>query len=208
MKNYNYWNKFYSSCYNILPTQFAIFIANEYQGQHTLIDFGCGSGRDTFFFSKYYKNVIGIDASSEVINRNNLEKKNIKNLSFIIDNLSNPKKLENLLREELNKNKFNIFYGRFFLHAIDEITENNFLDLFKNLKLKNNLLALEFRITKDKFLKKEFHNHYRRYINSKKFKNKLKRLDLYVKYFIEGQGYAKYNNDDAYVARLIASHNV
>ena len=90
----------------------------------------------------------------------------------------------------------------------DEITENNFLDLFKNLKLKNNLLALEFRITKDKFLKKEFNNHYRRYINSKKFKNKLKRLDLYVKYFIEGQGYAKYNNDDAYVARLIASHNV
>ena len=114
MKNYNYWNKFYGSFYNLLPTQFAIFIANEYQGQHTLIDFGCGSGRDTFFFSKYYKNVIGIDSSSEVINRNNLEKKNIKNLSFIIDNLSNPKKLENLLREELNKNKFNIFYGRSF----------------------------------------------------------------------------------------------
>lgn len=114
MKNYDYWNKFYGNFYQFLPTQFAIFIANEYQGQNTLIDFGCGSGRDTFFFSKYYKNVIGIDASSEVINRNNLEKKNIKNLSFIIDNLSNPKKLENLLKKELNKNKFNIFYGRFF----------------------------------------------------------------------------------------------
>lgn len=98
--------------------------------------------------------------------------------------------------------------GDFFLHAIDEITENNFLELFKNLKLRNNLLALEFRIIKDKFLKKEFNNHYRRFINSKNFKNKLKNLDLSVKYFIEGQGYAKYNNDDAYVARLIASHNV
>ena len=208
MKNFDYWNKFYGNFYHSLPTQFATFIANEYQGKHTLFDFGCGSGRDTFFFSKYYKNVIGIDSSSEVIDRNNIEKKNTKNLSFMIDDMSNPKKLANSLKENLNENEFNIFYGRFFLHAIDEITENNFLNLFNNLKLKNNLLALEFRITKDEFLKKEFNNHYRRYIDTENFKNKLKGLDLCVKYFIEGQGYAKYKNDDAYVARLIASYNV
>ena len=45
----NYWDKFYSKVYNPLPSQFAVFVANEYQGNNTLIDFGCGSGRDTFF---------------------------------------------------------------------------------------------------------------------------------------------------------------
>ena len=123
MKNFNYWNKFYGNFYHFLPTQFATFIANEYQGKHTLIDFGCGSGRDTFFFSKYYKNVIGIDSSSEVINRNNLEKTHTNNISFMIDDLSSPKKLGNLLKEELNEDKLNIFYGRFFLHAINLLTD-------------------------------------------------------------------------------------
>ena len=33
-------------------------------------------------------------------------------------------------------------------------------------------------------------------------KNKLKKLGVFVNYYIEGQRYAKYKNDDAYVARI------
>ena len=204
MKNLNYWDKFYSKVYNPLPSQFAIFIANEYQGNNTLIDFGCGSGRDTFFFSKIYKNVIGIYSSNKVIEKN-ISNKIEKNLKFINDDLSNPHNLELLIKEELTNRGFNIFYGRFFLHAVDENIENIFLNLFKNINLKNNLLALEFRTSNDEFLKKEFGNHYRRYINTVNFKKKLENLNLNIEYFIEGQGYAKFKNDDAYVARVIAS---
>jgi hypothetical protein len=39
-------------------------------------------------------------------------------------------------------------------------------------------------------------------------KNKLKNLGVFVNYYVEGQRYAKYKNDDAYVARLIASLTV
>jgi len=203
MENLNYWDKFYSKVYNTLPSQFAIFVANEYKGNNTLIDFGCGSGRDTFFFSKIYKNVIGIDSSNKVIEKNILKKKE-KHLNFINDDLLNPQKLEKFINEKLSQSDLNIFYGRFFLHAVDENIENIFLNLFKNLNYKNNLLALEFRTSKDEFLEKEFNNHYRRYIDIKNFKKKLKNFDIKIKYFTEGQGYAKFKSDDAYVARVIA----
>ena len=49
MKNFSYWNKFYGYFHQILPIQPAIFIANEYQGEHHLIDFRFGSGKDIFF---------------------------------------------------------------------------------------------------------------------------------------------------------------
>ena len=153
--------------------------------------------------SKIYKNVIGIDSSNKVIEKNILKKKE-KHLNFINDDLSNPQKLEKFINEKLSQSDLNIFYGRFFLHAVDENIENIFLNLFKNLNYKNNLLALEFRTSKDEFLEKEFNNHYRRYIDIKNFKKKLKNFDIKIKYFTEGQGYAKFKSDDAYVARVIA----
>ena len=39
-------------------------------------------------------------------------------------------------------------------------------------------------------------------------KNKLKKLVVFVNYYVEDQRYVKYKNDDAYVARLIASATV
>ena len=72
----------------------------------------------------------------------------------------------------------------------------------------NNIIALEFRTIKDKLLIKEFDNHNRRFVIPEDFKNKLKKLGVFVNYYVEGQGYAKYKNDDAYVARLIASATV
>ena len=72
-----------------------------------------------------------------------------------------------------------IFYGRFFIHAIDENTENNFLNLFKLIN-NNNIIALEFRTIKDKLLIKEFDNHNRRFVIPEDFKNKLKKLGVFV----------------------------
>ena len=82
MFNINYWNNFYKNKINMLPTQFAVFVANEYPEKNNVIDFGCGSGRDTLFLAKFYKKVIGIDASNEIIARNKKLKNSNKNIIF------------------------------------------------------------------------------------------------------------------------------
>ena len=202
MFNINYWNNFYKNKINMLPTQFAVFVANEYPEKNKVIDFGCGSGRDTLFLAKFYKKVIGIDASSEIIARNKKLKNSNKNITFLLNDLSNENVLVDLLNNELGQIENCIFYARFFIHAVDEDIENKLLNLYKICR-SNNLLALEFRTSKDENLKKQFGNHYRRFIDLNNLIDKVQNLKLRVKYLVEGQGYAKYKVDDAYVARLI-----
>ena len=202
MFNTNYWNNFYKNKINMLPTQFAVFVANEYPEKNKVIDFGCGSGRDTLFLAKFYKKVIGIDASSEIIARNKKLKNFNKNITFLLNDLSNENVLVDLLNNELGQIENCIFYARFFIHAVDEDIENKLLNLYKICR-SNNLLALEFRTSKDENLKKQFGNHYRRFIDLNNLIDKVQNLKLRVKYLVEGQGYAKYKVDDAYVARLI-----
>ena len=50
----------YKKKIDMLPSQFAVFVANEYPEKNNIIDFGCGSARDTMFLSKFYKKVISI----------------------------------------------------------------------------------------------------------------------------------------------------
>ena len=202
MFNINYWNNFYKNKFNMIPSQFAVFVANEYPEKNNVIDFGCGSGRDTLFLAKFYKKVIGIDASGEIIARNKKLKNSNKNITFLLNDLSNENVLVDLLNNELGQIENCIFYARFFIHAVDEDTENKLLNLYKICK-SNNLLALEFRTSKDENLKKQFGNHYRRFIDLNNLIDKVQNLKLRVKYLVEGQGYAKYKVDDAYVARLI-----
>ena len=199
MFNINYWNNFYKNKFNMIPSQFAVFVANEYPEKNNVIDFGCGSARYTLFLAKFYKKVIGIDASSEIITRNKKLKNSNKNITFLLNDLSDENVLVDLLNNELGQIKNCIFYARFFIHAIDEDTENKLLNLYKICK-SNNLLALEFRTSKDENLKKQFGNHYRRFIDLNNLIDKVQNLKLRVKYLVEGQGYAKYKVDDAYVA--------
>lgn len=188
----------------MLPSQFAVFVASEYPEKNSVVDIGCGSARDTIFLSKFYQKIVGVDASSEIININKKLESAEDNIIFLLNDLSNEKTLINLLKNELGDIRNCIFYARFFIHAIDEDIENKLLNLFNRCK-NNNLLALEFRTIKDKNLKKEFGNHYRRFIDPNYLINKLANMSLKVEYFVEGQGYAKYKLDDAFIARIIVS---
>ena len=82
----NYWQSFYK---NIrlhkkidYPSQFAIFCVGEKDKASNLIEFGCGNGRDAYFFSKYYKNIYAFDKSKFAINYNKKKFLKSKNLYF------------------------------------------------------------------------------------------------------------------------------
>ena len=113
MDNINYWNNFYQYNDNLCPSQFAAFIVNEYPNMKSLIDFGCGSARDTIFFSQFYDKVIGIDSSSEAIKINNEKLKKTKKISFIVLNSKAIILLLLLLLLLINLNKFKKLFSVF-----------------------------------------------------------------------------------------------
>tara|TARA_B100000886_G_scaffold324928_1_gene270035 strand:- start:1477 stop:2115 length:639 start_codon:yes stop_codon:yes gene_type:complete len=170
-----YWDNYYDNIKNFKESSFAKFTSKYFgrkQNNKKIIDIGCGNGRDSIYFYKQKLSVVGIDISKRAIK---------KNLSY-----SNPKlKFINLdIEKKTMSGKFNFIYSRFFLHAINEKTEDKLLKLINKLKKKNTLLFLEYRNHKDlifKNIKNKKHNqviefekgHFRRIIYTDKLIKKI-----------------------------------
>ena len=66
-KNIDYWNKFYKRIKIQQPSKFALFAykkLTKLKKKFTMIDVGCGNGRDTIFFIKKKIDIIGLDQSN------------------------------------------------------------------------------------------------------------------------------------------------
>ena len=66
-KNIDYWNKFYKRFKIQQPSKFALFAykkLTKLKKKFTMIDVGCGNGRDTIFFIKKKIDIIGLDQSN------------------------------------------------------------------------------------------------------------------------------------------------
>ena len=198
--NKKYWNKYYSKTLGIeIPSNFAIHVARLIKKGVSILELGCGNGRDSFYFAKKGFQVFAIDQSEIIINR-------IKNINprFICKNI-----------EELQKDfKFQInhCYARFFLHALDENEENNVIKSISNLLPKNGLFFSENRSVKsDLFGKGEIiskdifsTDHKRRFIRKKNITQRLKENNFKIKTLIEDKGLAVHKDDDPVVIRICA----
>jgi len=209
MKSNNkiFWNKYYNSKdNNNKPSNFALFINKKYITKNTyLVDVGTGDGRDTFYLRKKAKHIYSIDQSNIAIKKNRLKARRlgVKNVTF--KNLSS-----NHLKKITNK-KINFIYARFFIHAINEVNEDIFLkSINKNFESKT-IISLEFRTIKDVLMKKgkklskyeRLTDHYRRFIDTKKFENKLKKLNYRVLYKKQGINLSKSPNDNPHLCRIV-----
>ncbi|MDC1155100.1 class I SAM-dependent methyltransferase [Candidatus Pelagibacter sp.] len=214
MKNNNksYWNKYYNSKdNNTKPSNFAFFINKKYIKKDTyLLDVGAGDGRDSFYFRNKAKHVYSIDQSNIVIKKNRLKAKRLglKKISF--RNLSS-----NKLKKIVNK-KINFIYARFFIHAINEAEEDIFLKSIKKSFNQKILVAFEFRTTKDTLMNKgkklskyeRLTDHYRRFIDIKKFEKKLKIMNFKILYKKLGKNLSKSPNDNPHLCRIVFCNNI
>ena len=109
IKNNKYWDKFYKNFKIEKESKFAIFVykrLKKLKNKISIIDIGCGNGRDTIFFIKKKYNIIGVDQSSVIGKNKKFFKKNFRKKNICKKNL------------KLDK-KFDVVYARFFIHAIN-----------------------------------------------------------------------------------------
>ena len=200
-----YWDKFYQSnsvdkIINDVPSQFAIFTLNELVNENIehIVEFGCGTGKDSIFFTKNNMRVLGFDKSLSAIKlcQNN---SNNKLASFQqVENFHQTTDIINRLDKKL------CIYTRFFIHALSDEEILSFMNHLDYIAKRNDLFISEFRIKGDEKNKKVTSEHFRNFIDPEKFIDLLKSHNFTIKYNITGIGYAKYKNDDALVMRVIA----
>ncbi|EAZ84848.1 class I SAM-dependent methyltransferase [Lysinibacillus fusiformis] len=217
--NKQYWEKFYKKRVNLTESStFSEFIfrKKERMIKNTiLIDLGCGTGNDTFYFAKNGFEVIGIDGSEEVIKNNNITLKKYLNTNnkvhFDCVDLSNENEVQKLMVKlneiSMSQEKDILFYTRFFLHAITDETENLiFESILENIQIPCEIVS-EFRTKEDEELDKVFDNHYRRYIDTDLLITKLINLGFSIQEFSKGRGLSIYKNENPFLARMAIKKN-
>ncbi len=202
----NHWETYYQSQQGRTPppSQFAAFVAAEYAHGTQVFDIGCGNGRDTAFFAQYSPNVVGVDGSEAAVQAANAQAMRCGSAARFVRALVEDPALPAQLLEHRLPDLPAMLYSRFFLHAITEAQQVEFFRIAQQLcAQRGDMLALEFRTTRDRDLPKVTSAHYRRYVDPISITEAGIRAGFVVEYFIEGFGYAKFRNDDAYVARII-----
>ncbi len=205
--NTKYWNKFYKKHTLIIkPSNFSQFIKKEFLKKKkikNILEIGCGNGRDAFYFSKYATKIVSIDNSQQAIIKSKNNERMQKNIIFLKKNI--------LSRFNVVVKNFDLIYARFFLHTINSIEEDIFLNLLKKISNKKTIVALEFRTTKDKLFKKgkkiskneSITDHYRRFVEVSNFKNKLKKLNFKIIYFKQSVNLSNFKNDNPHLCRIV-----
>lgn len=199
-----YWEAFYQRSkaeVPVYPSQFAAFAINEFGNVDGVIEFGCGNGRDSRFFVVNGFRLLGLDASEQAIKL--CRSRNQNDLARYMSCKASTAHQE--IKDFLRDKHAVAVYARFFLHAIDESEQHEFLSLLKALLPQGSLLFLEYRTTDDALQEKVFGtDHYRRYLVHHEVLAAIKAAGFSIAYEIEGRGLAKYENEDARVGRCFA----
>ena len=202
-----YWTKFYQKHKtNTNPSLFARFVYENYlslQAAPSLLELGCGNGRDAFYFAQNGVSVVAIDQIEEEIAYLSAQKK--ANTSFVCGDFT---QLDDL------KAQFNCIYSRFTLHSISLKEQKRLFKALPHLLCPNGILAIEARGYKNSLYKKGepvslqedafiYDGHYRRFVNFELLCDELK--DSFELVFAKEQlGFAPFNNQDDYFFRIIA----
>lgn len=204
----NYWENIYSKqSEGEQPSLFARHIAENYDIEgKSLIELGCGNGRDAIFFANKNAQVTAIDQCDNIIELLNYRFQKVDNLSF---------KCADFTCLD-NETKYDIIYSRFTLHSISKTQEYNVIKwAYRNLK-PNGKLCIEVRGQKneiyqvgtpvdgepDAFI---LNDHYRRFIHFETFCKELESLGFKLDFAKEQRGFAPYKGTDETYIRVIAS---
>lgn len=206
MENNKYWDSYYVDNSKVaapqVPSQFAAFILNEIKGIDTrIVDFGCGNGRDSLFFARHGYNVLGVDASGKAVK--SCADQEVPNADFMTSSVDDPDLAKNVRDRIGNAQADTTVYARFFIHAIDEPTQQKFLKSCRELIGNQGRAVFEFRTDRDASQTKITPTHYRRFVRPLDFIAAATAEGFKVAYFVEGFGFAKYQDDDAHVVRFI-----
>lgn len=210
-QNEEYWDSFYKNLKLSVPSQFCTMVAVELPKTTTVIEFGCGNGRDSLYLASQGIKITAMDLSEQAIEgcKNKAAEGNFAHAQFLAGSLADAEDLKLLFdraRTQSSDGKI-IGYSRFVMHSIDDNQEKLFMTNLQENMLSGEKIYLEFRTLKDAKLEKTFGNHYRRFVDTDRFVTTMKALDFSLIYRITGQGMARYKNEDPFVSRLILEKN-
>ena len=206
MNDKNYWDGYYKNKQK--PFEHSLFaeycIKNYLKRDNSILELGCGNGRDAVYMAHNGMQVLGIDQCDQEI-KFLKDKYGSNKLKFMCANFS-----------ELGQfDVYDAVYSRFTLHAVNEAQENNILSNVYHHLYPNGYLLIEARGTKNEYFGKGtkvkneknafvYEGHYRRFLHMDEICDKIHSARLNIVYADEKNGFAPFNGTDYKFIRIIA----
>ncbi|WP_420829838.1 class I SAM-dependent methyltransferase [Actinocatenispora thailandica] len=206
-----YWSNFYMrATFDEGSTFFEAINARE-DTPNTIIDIGCGQGRDSYAFGKAGRNVLGMDRSKVGVKHAAAKAEEFgigDRVKFTACDVSDEPALRKNLTEALAAADGPVlFYMRFFLHSLPEETQHTLMSVLSECARTGDMFAAEFRTDKDEALEKTYGKHFRRYQNGPAFGQALKdKYGFELLHEQEGRGLSVYKDEDPELYRVVAVH--
>jgi SAM-dependent methyltransferase len=203
-----YWNSTYATKpIPTYPSQFAVSVLPELAPQSSILDLGCGNGRDTLFFASRGMQAVGADAASAAVEAGNSLGQ--EGAHFEQLDLYRPRSLEPFIAKY--RGQFDVVYARFFIHAIDAGGEASFWHIAKTCLKAGGKVYIETRTAADLVNhagtlispNESITDHYRRFVVATDLHARARGAGFKVTYEVEGRGMAKYKSEDPDVLRVI-----
>ncbi len=204
-----YWANFYSQHSYTSGSTFFEFINARPDTPATIIDIGCGDGRDSCAFVSEGRTSLGLDQSPVGIAHATAHADQLglsKTCTFLVCDVANTADLGRALDEGLATVDGPVmFYLRFFLHAITEEVQQGLMAAIDDHLRPGDFFAAEFRTDKDETNLHIHTKHYRRFQNAETFSQSLTQgLGLRIVHEQEGTGLSPYKDEDPVLYRVVA----
>ncbi|WP_345520903.1 class I SAM-dependent methyltransferase [Nocardioides conyzicola] len=202
-----YWADFYARTEYTTGSTFFEFVSARPDTAGTVVDIGCGDGRDSCAFGTTDRRVLGLDQSPVGIEHaqkraadlgldrvefRTCDVASVDDLGAALDVVRDPDGAPVL------------FYLRFFLHAIREEVQAALLDAIDAHARPGDAFAAEFRTDQDARTTKVHTRHYRRFQNGPAFVADLRGRGWAVEHEEEGTGLSPYGEEDPVLMRVVA----
>ena len=199
-----YWDQYYQSGVCVTePSLFAQYVAGQVDPGETLVDLGCGNGRDAIYFAGRGLDVTAIDLSKKAIDA--LKNRELSGICFQHGDVASP--------AFHPPGSYHNAYSRFSLHAMtEEHARLLFQRVLRSLR-SGGRFFIETRSIRDPLFgkgKKQERNswiydsHYRRFIVLEELVEELFKGGFHVTYAEENTGFAPFGQDDPPVIRVVA----
>lgn len=201
----NYWNAYYRGNPDIRkPSLFAQTVGGMVERSKSILDLGCGNGRDSIFFAGLGLKVTAIDAADAAIMQLR-EEHGEEDIRFICDDF--------VSSSEVYAGQYDYVYSRFTLHAINEKQETEVLNnIYKTLKqdgsffievrsVNDELYGMGEMVGSDAYI---YDGHYRRFIRMEQLTEKMKEIGFDILTAEEKRGFAPYQESDPPIIRITA----
>ena len=204
-----YWANFYARTEYADGSTFFEFVSAWPGIPESVIDIGCGDGRDSRAFGAMGREVLGLDQSTVGVEhaRSQAAAAGLEGkVSFEVCDVSDAERLVRLISDrQADVDGPVLFYLRFFLHSIPEDVQETLMGAIRDHARPGDFLCAEFRTERDADKTKVHGKHYRRFQNGDLFGKRLATdFGFTVLHEEEGTGLSPYKGEDPVLYRVVA----